>query len=541
MKFIISYLLLFIISSGCNNDYIQKNIQKVKILSFSDPEKALALLDTLYSKNNYHDSYSRNILRLLYVHTLYQFQRTDFPVNNLIKEARFFERKGNKRFASWAYLYSSLIALRNENARNASILLTEAQENAQNLNDSTLLFNIYYNWGELYFYQNDQEAGKESYQKALSYRYALPNFPNNTSAYLIGNCLLYTQQYQKAQNIYHQIEYNLFPKDKQDSIEISRFMQNISLTYAKINRPKRAIEYIHKACYYNPTNIPSYQLSLAGIYLNNNQLDSATTYINFVKLKNLNSYRQKTRYYNYKAQLEELQGNYQEALKNKKKQLIYQDSLHIQKPEQRIENIIRYYKEKKYFKEKKILIYQRSLLILGIIIIIVLCLLSITWYSYHHKKKQLKYAEACRIITHLQNLNNEQEEFQKEFRKILQNKLENSQKLALFCSQFENRYKSFLETYRTTLGTELNWQELYFAINFLYDNFHKELTNRFPELNEKEIQVICLLRAGFHHDEIAYIIQQSIYTIHKRKTTIRKKTGIDERSDIIESLIQLLQ
>ena len=75
---------------------------------------------------------------------------------------------------------------------------------------------------------------------------------------------------------------------------------------------------------------------------------------------------------------------------------------------------------------------------------------------------------------------------------------------------------------------------------YLYNNFQQKLKDKFPSLNEKEIQLCCLIRGGFKTDEIAFVIRQSVYSIHKRKTAIRKKLGMDERADILTIILSLL-
>ena len=52
-------------------------------------------------------------------------------------------------------------------------------------------------------------------------------------------------------------------------------------------------------------------------------------------------------------------------------------------------------------------------------------------------------------------------------------------------------------------------------------------------LNEKEMQLCCLLRADFSTKEISSVTGQSVRTIYQRKTTIRQKIGIDEKGDIV--------
>ena len=80
----------------------------------------------------------------------------------------------------------------------------------------------------------------------------------------------------------------------------------------------------------------------------------------------------------------------------------------------------------------------------------------------------------------------------------------------------------------------LVWSDLYPVIDRLYDNFHTRLTNQYASaLTEKEVQICCLLCAGFSTKEIGVITQQSDATIYVRKTAIRKKIGAAEGQDIV--------
>ena len=80
----------------------------------------------------------------------------------------------------------------------------------------------------------------------------------------------------------------------------------------------------------------------------------------------------------------------------------------------------------------------------------------------------------------------------------------------------------------------LVWSDLYPVIDRLYDNFHTRLIDYYGNtITEKEVQICCLLCAGFSTKEIGVITQQSDATIYVRKTTIRKKIGVAEGQDIV--------
>lgn len=81
----------------------------------------------------------------------------------------------------------------------------------------------------------------------------------------------------------------------------------------------------------------------------------------------------------------------------------------------------------------------------------------------------------------------------------------------------------------------LVWSDLYPIIDRLYHNFHSRLTENYGDkLIEKEIQICCLLCAGFSTKEIGVITQQTNATIYVRKSSIRKKLGMKESQDIVE-------
>jgi tetratricopeptide (TPR) repeat protein len=83
----------------------------------------------------------------------------------------------------------------------------------------------------------------------------------------------------------------------------------------------------------------------------------------------------------------------------------------------------------------------------------------------------------------------------------------------------------------------LNWNDLYQTIDYIYDGFYTSLVNRFGAiLNEKEIQLCCLLKANFSTKEISVVTQQSVRTVYQRKSTIRQTLQMPEAEDIANFL-----
>ena len=83
------------------------------------------------------------------------------------------------------------------------------------------------------------------------------------------------------------------------------------------------------------------------------------------------------------------------------------------------------------------------------------------------------------------------------------------------------------------VDTLLDWNDLYQTIDYIYDGFYTSLVKRFgTTLNEKEIQLCCLLKANFSTKEISVVTQQSVRTVYQRKSTIRSTLQMPEAEDI---------
>lgn len=88
----------------------------------------------------------------------------------------------------------------------------------------------------------------------------------------------------------------------------------------------------------------------------------------------------------------------------------------------------------------------------------------------------------------------------------------------------------------------LNWEILYHTIDLGYEGFYTYLSSHYGDvLNAREIQLCCLLRAGFSTKETNMLTRQSMQTIYQRKSQIRAKLHLQEGEDIIPFLTKLQQ
>lgn len=172
------------------------------------------------------------------------------------------------------------------------------------------------------------------------------------------------------------------------------------------------------------------------------------------------------------------------------------------------------------------------------------------WFYYRNRVQRLAEAEdridtLTRMLAETQHVTtaedtigqqqeNDDEAF---FKKIL---LQQLGIIRLVASTPTNQNQALLKRISGISGGEiptnslLVWSDLYPVIDRLYNNFHSRLMQHYGDtLTDKEVQICCLLCAGFSTKEIGVITQQSDATIYVRKTSIRKKIGAAEGQDIV--------
>ena len=90
----------------------------------------------------------------------------------------------------------------------------------------------------------------------------------------------------------------------------------------------------------------------------------------------------------------------------------------------------------------------------------------------------------------------------------------------------------------TTANALIDWSSIYQTIDLVYDGFYTRLRDQYKDvLNEKELQLCCLLKADFSTKEINMLTRQSLQTIYQRKTQVRQKLSLAEAEDIITAIL----
>lgn len=178
-------------------------------------------------------------------------------------------------------------------------------------------------------------------------------------------------------------------------------------------------------------------------------------------------------------------------------------------------------------------------------VLLVGVLLSLSFYIRNRRKRLAEAEERIDTLTRLledaqKASDNQEENSDAFFKKLL---LQQLGIIRLVANTPTSQNQALLKLISGISNKEipveglLVWADLYPVIDRLYDGFYSRMVERFGQLlSDKEVQICCLLCAGFSTKEIGVVTQQTSATIYVRKTSIRKKINAGEKQDIVECI-----
>ena len=180
-----------------------------------------------------------------------------------------------------------------------------------------------------------------------------------------------------------------------------------------------------------------------------------------------------------------------------------------------------------------------------VVVVFVGVLVSLTFYIRNRRKRLAEAEERIDALTRLledaQKVSDNQEENSGAFFKKLL--LQQLGIIRLVANTPTSQNQALLKLISGIGNKEipveglLAWADLYPVIDKLYDGFYSRMMEKFGQvLSDKEVQICCLLCAGFSTKEIGVVTQQTSATIYVRKTSIRKKINAGEKQDIVECI-----
>lgn len=554
------YLIIIVIGLlSCHSGQLDKVLQQADSLMENDPDSVLELLSSFPHPEtlNQADFAAYQLMYTKAKDKCYMDLSCDTTL--ILKSLVYYKEQGNASQKGWSNYYAGRVYEEAGKLFESGLYFLKAAEYAGEIPDPLLGMMANYYLGELHDKQYAFDKSLEAYKTSYAiYGQTSGEKYTGTLLHAIGSEFGINGNRDSA---YFYLEKALdIAREQKDTIEMAAIYNDIGVYL------KEDSQYIKAKCYLqqslslenDSSEMITRKIVLSEIYANLNEPDSAFLLLNEVKtmVEASNDIELEAIHYSALAETEAVNRNYEAAFLNQKRYVTCVDSIYqLQRKSslaetERIYNYIRYREENEklhliqYYVVATIIgIASLGLFILGIVIV------CKKW----KKKQDLSNAEetvdALRKMEK-ENQNNgntdkqvvlsgsSEEEKNKMVRKALLMQL-NITKVLSHLNEKSDKDQTFLEKFNSLFygeqrTNEVNWEDFYVSINILYDGFAEKLQVAYSGvLNEREMQLCCLLKVNMDTTEIACIMKQQINTVRTRKTSIRKKLKAPDAADII--------
>lgn len=540
MKYIALPLLISLLLSCSGNHQANHIIARAESVVFINPDSALTILQDIHEPETLTDSVLAKYW-LVNGQAHYNCNRSTAEDSLLKYALTYYKEQGNIKRTTQAYkLFAQHLWWKGDRTEAANTLREgiEMAQAAQDTDSSIQLLKAI----------SIQSLGDENFEDAAKYLKQLlaedSSAPDAYSAYnMLGIAYFYLQQKDSAL-LYLQKACDATPD--YDLNFWGLVWRNYADILSDFGEHRRAIsvqsKVLHRYIEADSKDVsPSYS-SLSRYYLNLNQMDSARYYMQKSKETHLPYIDQDLSLSNcYLVQNTLMQYIATNQFKIKDVALfsnrMFENFLNREK-------VIAEKNESRRVLELRNLhlstIQQRERMILVIVLLAVaLAAIIVAFYLQRRKKKLEEKEEELDTLKHLwddvQKTNSENDQF---FKKIL---LQQMGLIRMVATNPTPNNQEFLSQMTRITNEELpaedllNWEDLYKVTDSIYGHFYTHILTRYGKvLNERELQLCCLLKANFSTKEISVVTRQSVRTIYQRKTTIRQKLNMDEKEDITD-------
>jgi|GEM_PF-297771 tetratricopeptide (TPR) repeat protein len=530
---------LFMLACNSSDNTERKEFLQIKGLLYSNHYKALKFINSINVEELSKKDYNEYIL----LKTAVNIESGKTPAQNrlILNVVNYFDKQNNPENAALANYYCGVILYNSGDYQRSMAFSLNAEQFAAKTSNTILKGEIQFLKGFAIFNQDEQKDAIPYLKKSIEYfnhttdRHGLAfSYSILGGAYTPINKDSACFYYNKAFNLAEQ--YNLNPWFKQG---VMASLGTIYLQKGKLNLAK---VYYRKSFNY-PTNdleLSRTYLYMSDLYTEKNKIDSASFYISKAmaiqkKQKNKLIVLQ---IYESLSKIEDKKGNTRKSYNYYKQ---YTDGLLNFENNAQNKSVLavqaRYNTElAKHENTLMKLKYQRivSFMLLGLLII---SLLALWLYrrSSTHKKNEL---EAENKVLSLQKMAQTFDEKEQSFRNVLLRQFDILKKATLldvYVTDSEREKNSVLlrKFNEIVYGQgNLNWNLLYETMNEVYNGLFERLKEHCPELNETEFKICCLTYAQFSSTEVSVLMNLSVNTVQMKRSSIRKKLGIEPLGNI---------
>lgn len=388
-----------------------------------------------------------------------------------------------------------------------------------------------------YMMRYDKEKAERLMEKSIQYLKKLDIDQLDIDAkLLIGKILLYKQEYTKAQKLFKSIS-EILPDNDLYKRQALRYL---SVTYCRQKDWSDAIRYaLNAESLSDPKDSYANYLILLYSYYHTGDSVKVNYYKNLLDYDTIHNINIGQQYNSICAEIYQKKGNYKKACYHLKKSVAYEDSIINTLNRGTINELILKYQNDNLDRKNKSLTFKNNVILYLFITIVVVILFG----YYELRRKQIKNRYLLEIqIEAMENIERREEQGKSHLKEVFLRDLEISKRIALLKSRQTEKTQSFFKefgklfTVNEIPSFELSWDAFYKNTDLIFNNFYTRLTSKYPNLCEKEVQLCCLMLVNFKTDEIAAVWNQSVFSVQKYRSNIRKKIGVIEGGDIIAYL-----
>ncbi|WP_299607449.1 tetratricopeptide repeat protein [uncultured Aquimarina sp.] len=481
---------------------------------------------------------------------------TRIIINDVLEQLKSIQspKSYHKSNEAQAINYLGILDIKQGKVENALENYLNALNISETINDSTTIGFSLHNLGMFYRRQKDFKKSKQYFKNAITIKEKL----DDTESLAVSHHMLAVAYYENKQldssrhhlAIVKGLPCSALRKSKANGSLAAVYYSNKEYDKA-IQIYKENIGISKKAKDINELSI-SY-LNVAVLYNALQQYDNAVPYLDSAiteakKIKNNGLLR--TQYYS-KSNLNETRGAYEEALQDYKIYKMYNDSINNTEKTKRITELELNYK---FDKEKQAselrLENETSKKQLYLLLFVIATIMGgiIFWLTRKNAKHRLALSNKELATEQLEKVKAELALVTKE--KELKNAvIENSLRQEVLSKTLgdikeiiklenEKERKTALQSLSASLlsekATTNSTTDLKSYMDTVSMDFKVILDSKFPDLKEKEKELLCLMTLGLNATEISKLQNNTVSAIKSARSRIRKKIGVDSKQDIIE-------
>lgn len=319
---------------------------------------------------------------------------------------------------------------------------------------------------------------------------------------------------------------------------------NLGVVYREIGEFDKSLYYLKEALKFNNNSINKAKtyLNISKAFHQKSELDSCVHYLQ----KSLTIKKERKdlpllgNIYNMLSKIEEEQENYQKALSYYKDYTKNMTEIVEENRDRAIWEIQEKYNFEVIRNDNIQLKLQRQkAYFYSITFILILVLITIYFYYKYSKNKRIAIEAEDKIYA-LMEMSRDFDEKKNTLRNILLqhfNILKKAALLEIYLKK-EDRNSNFIKKVNEIVYGQdtLNWDTLYQTMNDLNNGLFDKLHYNYPQLDEIEFRICCMLYAKFSSAEISIITRLSVNTVNMKRTSIRKKLGIESFGSISDYL-----